>query len=226
MVEVERKQRKRNPTAPYITSKLQQDAAGRLGFNVRRTMGVAQRLYEGVELGPEGTVGLITYMRTDSTRVSADAIAEAREYVRQTLGAKYLPAEAIDYKGKNDAQDAHEAIRPTHVEYTPDSIRQYLSDEQYRLYKLIWQKFVSSQMTPAVFDQTTIEIAAKADQTYDFRISGSIHEVRWVPGGLGERFRGCDSAGGEGGRCADDAVRSTRSRSLPSRRRATTRPRW
>ena len=174
VVNVERKQRKRNPTAPYITSKLQQDAAGRLGFNVRRTMGVAQRLYEGVDVGSDGTVGLITYMRTDSIRVSADAVIEARGHVESTLGAKYLPEQPIEYKGKNDAQDAHEAIRPTHVEYTPDSIRQYLSEEQYKLYKLIWQKFVSSQMVPAVFDQTTISIAAKADKIYDFRISGSI----------------------------------------------------
>ena len=163
VVSVERKQRKRNPTAPYITSKLQQDAAGRLGFNVRRTMGVAQRLYEGVDVGADGTVGLITYMRTDSTRVSDDAMTEARTWVGEKLGAKYLPEQPIEYKGKNDAQDAHEAIRPTHVEYTPDSIRQYLSEEQYKLYKLIWQKFVSSQMMPAVFDQTTIAIAAKAD---------------------------------------------------------------
>ena len=174
VVNVERKQRRRNPTAPYITSKLQQDASGRLGFNVRRTMGVAQRLYEGVDVGADGTVGLITYMRTDSTRVSDDAVKAAREYVEQTLGAEYLPKEAIDYKGKKDAQDAHEAIRPTHVEYTPDSIRQYLSDEQYNLYKLIWTKFVSSQMAPALFDGTTIEIAARADRVYDFRISGSI----------------------------------------------------
>ncbi len=174
VVSVERKQRKRNPTAPYITSKLQQDAAGRLGFNVRRTMGVAQRLYEGVDLGKEGTVGLITYMRTDSTRVSDDAVKEARAYVSSKLGDRYLPEKPVTFKGKNDAQDAHEAIRPTHVEYTPEAIRAHLSDEQYRLYKLIWQKFVSSQMVPAVFDQTTIEIAAKADRTYDSRISGSI----------------------------------------------------
>jgi DNA topoisomerase-1 len=171
---VERKERKRNPTAPYTTSKLQQDASSRLGFNVRRTMGVAQRLYEGVEIGKDGTVGLITYMRTDSTRVSADSIVEAREYVQKKHGAQYLPKDANEYKGKKDAQDAHEAIRPTNVKYTPDSIKSYLSDEQYRLYKMIWQKFVSSQMVPAVFDQTTIEIAAKADRTYDFRVSGSI----------------------------------------------------
>ena len=171
---VERKERRRTPTAPYITSKLQQDASNRLGFNVRRTMGVAQRLYEGVEIGSQGTVGLITYMRTDSTRASVDSINAAREHVQKTLGAQYLAKEAVDYKGKKDAQDAHEAIRPTNVEFTPDSIKQYLSDEQYRLYRLIWQKFVSSQMSAAVFDQTTIEIAAKSDRTYDFRISGSI----------------------------------------------------
>ncbi len=171
---VERKERKRNPTAPYTTSKLQQDASSRLGFNVRRTMGVAQRLYEGVEIGKEGTVGLITYMRTDSTRVSADSITEAREYVQKKHGQNYLPKDSVDYKGKKDAQDAHEAIRPTHVEYTPDSIKSSLSDEQYRLYKMIWQKFVSSQMVPAVFDQTTVEIAAKADRRYDFRVTGSI----------------------------------------------------
>ena len=185
---VERKERKRNPTAPYTTSKLQQDASSRLGFNVRRTMGVAQRLYEGVEIGKDGTVGLITYMRTDSTRVSADSITEAREYVQKKHGAKYLPGGPIDYKGKKDAQDAHEAIRPTRVEYTPESIKGSLSDEQYRLYKMIWQKFVSSQMMPAIFDQTTVEIAAKADKTYDFRVSGSILEVRWLSCRLGQRI--------------------------------------
>ncbi len=164
-----------NPKAPYTTSKLQQDASGRLGFNVRRTMGVAQRLYEGVEIGSEGTVGLITYMRTDSTRVSPDAIAEAREFIGK-LGPQYLPATPNEYAGKKQeqAQDAHEAIRPTNVAYTPDSIRKYLSDEQFRLYKLIWQRFVSSQMTPAVFDQTTVDIVAQAKQAYDFRVTGSV----------------------------------------------------
>ena len=171
---VERKERRRNPAAPYTTSKLQQDAAGRLGFNVRRTMGVAQRLYEGMEIGSEGTVGLITYMRTDSTRVSPDAVAEVREYIGKELGVPYLPAKENTFKSKKDAQDAHEAIRPTHVSFTPDEIRRYLSDEQYRLYRLIWQRFVESQMTPAIFDQTTVDIAARADHTYDFRVSGSI----------------------------------------------------
>jgi DNA topoisomerase I len=168
----ERKENRRNPSAPYTTSKLQQDASSRLGFNVRRTMGVAQRLYEGVEIGKDGTVGLITYMRTDSIRVSPDAIIEAREFIGK-LGAKYLPEKPVEYKGKKDAQDAHEAIRPTRVDYTPDSIRASLSEEQYKLYKMIWQRFVSSQMVPAVFDRTTVDIAAKADRTYDFRVTGS-----------------------------------------------------
>ncbi len=172
---VEKKERRSNPRGPYTTSKLQQDASARLGFNVRRTMGVAQRLYEGIELGSEGTVGLITYMRTDSTRVSADAITEVRSYISK-LGPKYLPPTPNEYAGKKqaDAQDAHEAIRPTNVEFTPDSIRRHLSDEQYRLYKLIWQRFVSSQMTPAVFDQTTVDILAQGRQAYDFRASGSV----------------------------------------------------
>ena len=172
---VEKKERRNNPKAPYTTSKLQQDASGRLGFNVRRTMGVAQRLYEGVEIGDEGTVGLITYMRTDSTRVSPDAIVEAREFIGK-LGKQYLPGTPNEYAGKKQeqAQDAHEAIRPTNVAYTPDSIRKYLSDEQFRLYKLIWQRFVSSQMTPAVFDQTTVDIVARAKQAYDFRVTGSV----------------------------------------------------
>ena len=173
---IERKERRRNPAAPYTTSKLQQDAAGRLGFNVRRTMGVAQRLYEGLEIGSEGTVGLITYMRTDSTRVSPDAIAEVREYIGKELGAKYMPAKPNEYAGKKQvqAQDAHEAVRPTNVSFTPESIRRYLSDEQFRLYRLIWQRFLESQMTPAVFDQTTVDIEAKADHSYDFRVSGSV----------------------------------------------------
>ena len=171
---VEKKERRRNPTAPFTTSKLQQDASRQLGFSVRRTMGVAQRLYEGIELGSEGSVGLITYMRTDSTRVSADAIVEARKYIEKVHGNDYLPAAPNTFKSKKDAQDAHEAIRPTSVELHPDEIKHYLSDEQLRLYRLIWQRFVASQMVPAVFDQTTVEIAAKSDRTYNFRVTGSV----------------------------------------------------
>ncbi len=171
---VEKRERKQNPRAPFTTSQLQQQAAGRLGFNVRRTMGVAQRLYEGIELGKEGTVGLITYMRTDSTNMSADAVAEIRGWVNKKFGAKYLPEKANVYKSKKDAQEAHEAIRPTNVGFVPDEVRKYLSDEQYRLYKLIWERAVTSQMMPAIFDQTTVEIEAKAEGTFDFRTTGSI----------------------------------------------------
>ncbi len=171
---VDRKERKRNPAAPFTTSKLQQDASRQLGFNVKRTMGVAQRLYEGIELGSEGAVGLITYMRTDSTRVSPDAIAAVRGWITQKLGERYLPASANIFKSKKDAQDAHEAIRPANPELHPDDIRKYLSDEQYRLYRLIWQRFVASQMMPAIYDQTTVDIVAKADRNYDFRVTGSV----------------------------------------------------
>jgi DNA topoisomerase I len=171
---IERKERQRRPLPPFTTSQLQQQAAGRLGFNVRRTMGVAQRLYEGIELGKEGTVGLITYMRTDSTRMSPDAVKDIREFVGKKYGDRYLPASENVFKSKKDAQDAHEAIRPTNVSFVPDEVRRYLSDEQYRLYRLIWERAVSSQMTPAVFDQTTVDIEAKADLTYDFRTTGSV----------------------------------------------------
>src|SRR5882757_555593 len=172
--EVERKERRKNPTAPFTTSRLQQDASRQLGFSVRRTMGVAQRLYEGVELGSEGTEGLITYMRTDSTRVSPDAIAEVRGYIGKELGKNYLPEAPNAFKSKKDAQDAHEAIRPTEVKHTPESVKRYLSDEQFRLYQLIWRRFVASQMVPAVFDQTIVDVQAQADRRYDFRVTGSI----------------------------------------------------
>ena len=171
---VERKERRRSPAPPFTTSKLQQDASRQLGFSVKRTMGVAQRLYEGVDLGSEGSIGLITYMRTDSTRVSPDAIAAVREWIGGKLGKQYLPESANFYRSKKDAQDAHEAIRPTNPEMHPDEIRRFLSDEQYRMYKLIWQRFVASQMVPAVYDQTTVNIAATSDRTYDFRTTGSV----------------------------------------------------
>ncbi len=171
---VEKKERKRNAPAPFTTSKLQQDAAGRLGFGVKQTMGLAQRLYEGVEVGKEGTIGLITYMRTDSTRVSPDAVTEVRAWIGTELGEQYLPKDANVFKSKKDAQDAHEAIRPTHPEMHPDMLRSALSDAELKLYRLIWQRFVASQMMPALFDTTTVEIDAKADRTYNFRLSGSV----------------------------------------------------
>ncbi len=171
-----KKERKQSPPPPFTTSQLQQDAARKLGFNVRRTMGVAQRLYEGVELGAEGSVGLITYMRTDSPRVAPEAKVSAREWISKNLGPRYLPETPNNYKGKKDAQDAHEAIRPTDAARTPESIARYLSDEQLKLYKLIWQRFVASQMTPAQLAITQVNIAAKSPvdhRTYDFRVSGT-----------------------------------------------------
>jgi DNA topoisomerase I len=170
-------ERRRRPLSPFITSQLQRDAAGKLGFNVRRTMGVAQRLYEGVDVGAEGMVGLITYMRTDSPRVAPEAIAGAREWIGRQLGTVYLPKEPNEYKGKKAAQDAHEAIRPTDVSRTPESIARYLTEEQLKLYRLIWQRFVASQMNPAIYDVTTAKISAVSLQTgrsYDFRLSGSV----------------------------------------------------
>jgi DNA topoisomerase-1 len=177
LVSVQSTEKQRRPPAPFITSQLQRDAASKLGFNVRRTMGVAQRLYEGVAIGAEGPVGLITYMRTDSPRVAPEAIEGAREWIGKQLGAQYLPETQNVYKGKKAAQDAHEAIRPTDASRTPESIARYLTEEQLKLYRLIWQRFVASQMTPAVFDVTTAKIAAisaKTGKTYDFRLSGSV----------------------------------------------------
>ena len=172
---VDKKERRRNPTPPFTTSKLQQDSSRKLRFSVKRTMMIAQRLYEGVELGEEGSVGLITYMRTDSTRVSNDALAEVREYITSQYGDGYLPAQPNTYKEKKDAQGAHEAIRPTSAMRHPDQIKQYLKEDEYKVYKLIWQRFVASQITPAVFDQTTVDIDAKgASETFWFRVTGSV----------------------------------------------------
>src|SRR5882762_7365455 len=169
--EVVTKERKRNPVPPFITSKLQQEASRKLGFPVKRTMMIAQHLYEGVEIGAEGSVGLITYMRTDSTRVGEAALGEVRDFVKGQYGANYLPEKAIQYRSKKGAQDAHEAIRPTDVTRTPDSLAQYLKPEELKLYRLIWQRFVASQMMPALFDQTTIDIQAGR---FVFRATGSV----------------------------------------------------
>ena len=173
---IDKKQRKQNPPPPFITSQLQQDASRKLGFNVRRTMGIAQRLYEGVEIGSEGSVGLITYMRTDSPRVAPEAVAGAREWIEKNLGSQYLPEAPNVYKGKKDIQDAHEAIRPSDAARTPDSLARYLSDEQLKLYKLIWQRFVASQMVAAQLAVTQVNIAAQSPldkRSYDFRVSGT-----------------------------------------------------
>ncbi len=170
------KEKRRNPVAPFITSTLQQDSSRKLRFSVKRTMMIAQRLYEGVELGSEGAVGLITYMRTDSTRVSPDALTEARQFISDKYGAQYLPKDANIYKTKKDAQDAHEAIRPTSVLHTPDEVAKYLQEDELKVYRLIWMRFVASQMMPAVFDQTTIDVMAKGatGTDYLFRATGSV----------------------------------------------------
>ena len=186
---VEKKERRRNATPPFTTSKLQQDSSRKLRFSVKRTMMIAQRLYEGVELGDEGLVGLITYMRTDSTRIAPEALAEVREYIGSNYGPDYLPQSPNTYKEKKEAQAAHEAIRPTSAMRHPDQIKQYLKEDEFKVYKLIWQRFVASQIMPAVFDQTTVDIDAKPPReaktglagspgrsadTFWFRVTGSV----------------------------------------------------
>lgn len=174
---VDKKERRRNAAPPFTTSKLQQDSSRKLRFSVKRTMMIAQRLYEGVELGEEGLVGLITYMRTDSTRVAPEAIQEVREYVGKEYGAAYLPETPNTYKEKKAVQAAHEAIRPTSAMRHPDLVKQYLKEDEFKVYKLIWQRFVASQIMPAVFDQTTVDIDAKAKTSSDvfwFRVTGSV----------------------------------------------------
>ena len=159
--EVEKKERRRYPTPPFVTSKLQQEAARKLGFQPRRTMQLAQHLYEGVELDGDGSVGLITYMRTDSTRVSADALAALRQHIQAQFGKDYVPSKPNTFRSKKGTQDAHEAIRPTSLEYTPERVRRYLRRDMFQLYSLIWDRFVASQMVPAVYDQTVFEIPVR-----------------------------------------------------------------
>ncbi|MCX7635081.1 MAG: type I DNA topoisomerase, partial [Syntrophales bacterium] len=168
---VERKETKRFPQPPFTTSKLQQEAARSLGFTAKKTMNIAQRLYEGIELGPEGPVGLITYMRTDSVRIAAEALEAARAYLKENYDAAYLPARPVTYKNTSSAQDAHEAIRPSSPARKPQDIKKYLSPDEFRLYQLIWNRFMASQMTPALFDQTIIECSSGP---YQFRAQGSI----------------------------------------------------
>ncbi len=160
VVDVEKKRVRRNPKPPYITSTLQQDAANRLGFTARKTMVIAQELYEGIDLAGEERVGLITYMRTDSVRISDVAQKSARDYIRETMGGIYLPPRAPVYAKKASSQDAHEAIRPTDVARTPDQVAPYLRPDQAALYQMIWQRFIASQMSPAEFDVTTLFIQA------------------------------------------------------------------
>jgi DNA topoisomerase-1 len=173
---VKRGTRKRKPAAPFITSTLQQEASRRLGFTAKRTMALAQQLYEGLEMGKEGVVGLITYMRTDSTNVSASAQKETRELIKNAFGAEYVPEEPPVYRTRaKGAQEAHEAIRPTSVERRPELIKSLLTRDQFRLYQLIWKRFVASQMSSAVYNTLSVEIDTDADEhRYLFRASGSV----------------------------------------------------
>src|SRR6204780_1088282 len=170
---VTQKEKRRFAPPPFTTSKLQQAAYNRLRYTAKRTMGLAQRLYEGVELGQEGSVALITYMRTDSVRVSNDALDQVRGLIGSRYGQPYLPEKPNFFKSKKAPQHAPEAVRPTDVSRTPEDVRKYLDDDLFKLYQLIWQRFVASQMLPAVFDQTTIDIAAG---DYTFRATGSVQK--------------------------------------------------
>jgi DNA topoisomerase-1 len=178
---VTQREQKRNAPAPYTTSKLQQDGTSYLHFTTKRTMSVAQRLYEGIDLKKDGgLVGLITYMRTDSVRVSPDAVTEVRTYIEEKYGARHLPEKPNVFKSRKDAQEAHEAIRPTSLELSPDKVRKHLTDEQFKLYRLVWDRFVASQMAPAVYDQTGVDIEATPSvsgprhQTYGLRATGKV----------------------------------------------------
>ena len=169
--EIERKERRKFPPAPYITSQLQQEASRKLRFTAKKTMALAQRLYEGVELGQEGPVGLITYMRTDSVRLSPEALQEVRRFIGEKYGAAYLPENPIVYKSRKTAQEAHEAIRPTSLKYDPETVKPFLTPDHQALYELIWNRFVACQMNPAVYDQTAVDVEAGK---YILRATGSI----------------------------------------------------
>ncbi|MCB9734404.1 MAG: type I DNA topoisomerase [Deltaproteobacteria bacterium] len=171
VADIKKRDRQQQPTAPFTTSRLQQDAARAYRFSPKRTMNVAQRLYEGKELGESGMVGLITYMRTDSVRLSDDAVAMARTYIQGHYGENYLSKEVREFKSKGRAQDAHEAIRPASMDFPPTRVKQYLEPDEYKLYLLIWNRFVACQMAPAVYASTTVDIAAPGDHM--FRATGS-----------------------------------------------------
>ena len=175
IADIQKKPVKRNPPPPFITSTLQQEAARRLRFPAKRTMMMAQRLYEGIELGEEGRVGLITYMRTDSTRLSEDAVREAREYIYENYGKEYLPHEARVFKKGKSSQDAHEAIRPTSMKHAPKAVKKYLEPEMYEVYELIWNRFLACQMAPAVSEQTTVDIRGGE---YLFRATDAVPTFR------------------------------------------------
>lgn len=203
VAEIERKERKRNAPGPYTTSRLQQDASSRFSMSAKRTMQIAQQLYEGIELGDEGAVGLITYMRTDSMRLSTDAVAEARTWIAEHYGAAAVPPTPIVYKSKKSAQDAHEAIRPTSMAYPPETVAKFLTGEQLKIYSMIWKRFVACQMAPAVYDATTVDIRAGE---YTLRSTGAVlktpgWQAVYVPAGGTAPAGAAETADGEG----DDA---------------------
>ncbi len=169
---VDKKEKKRNPVPPFITSTLQQEASRHYGFSVARTMNIAQGLYEGMDMGPNGSEGLITYMRTDSVNIAPEAIASARQYILNRFGSEYLPDQPKIYASKKTAQEAHEGIRPTSLERDPEKIRQYLSIDEYKLYLLIWRRFIASQMNPAIYDTVSADIAT--NQNLLLRATGSV----------------------------------------------------
>ncbi len=171
--QIDQKEKRRNPSAPFVTSRLQQDSARKLRFPAKKTMMLAQRLYEGIEIGAEGQVGLITYMRTDSTRIAPEALDELRGYIQETFGENYLPSQPNIYKTQKAAQEAHEAIRPTSAKRDPEGLRPFLETDLYKLYKLIWNRFVASQMTRGLDLVTQVDIQAK---TYTFRASGTVEK--------------------------------------------------
>jgi len=171
IINVQKKEKKKNPVPPFITSTLQQEASRKLRFSAKKTMMIAQKLYEGLQIGDEGQVGLITYMRTDSFNLSSEAVNEARNFIASRYGSDFLPDKPNFYKSKKTAQEAHEAIRPTSVLREPSYIRKYLEKDAANLYELIWNRFVACQMNPAILDSTSVDIEAKK---YLFRATGSV----------------------------------------------------
>src|SRR6185437_15321067 len=183
VTDVKRRERRKNPAAPFTTSTLQQEAAKKLSFGSKRTMRVAQDLYEGIDLGNDGSVGLITYMRTDSTRIAESAAVQARDYLRTLFGEEFVckTPQLYGSDSKKNTQDAHEGIRPTDPTRRPDEVKRYLSPDQFKLYQLVWQRFMASQMAPAVFDTTTVDFDIPSTlqpdigrRSYLFRATGSI----------------------------------------------------
>ena len=170
VLEVRKTEKKRSSDPPFVTSTLQQESFNKLRFNATKTMIIAQQLYEGIDIGEETPVGLITYMRTDSTNIAAEAVNQVRDFILKKFGKEYLPEKPPVYKTKKFAQQAHEAIRPTLINRSPDSLRKYLSDEQYALFELIYSRFIASQMSPARYLQTSVSIGAG---DYVFSASGS-----------------------------------------------------